>query len=94
MALWSNSSCIRSGGLRFDPQRGQFFPQEKSSFNFHVSYHDAGSVGTLDFKREWKRMQQERSVGDTSSLNGYQKAAGQGEMERKINNIVFMCVLL
>ena len=64
-----------------------------SSFNFHVSHHDAGSVGTMDFKREWKRMQQERSVGGISSLN-VNKAAGQGEMERKINNIVFMCVLL
>ena len=39
-------------------------------------------------------MQQEKSVGGTSSLNGYQKAADQGEMERKINNIVCMCVLL
>ena len=32
-------------------------------------------------------------VGGISSLN-VNKAAEQGEMERKINNIVFMCVLL
>ena len=32
-------------------------------------------------------------VGGISSLN-VNKAAEQGEIERKINNIVFMCVLL
>ena len=46
-------------------------------------------------KRSQGRMdvQKGAQVGGISSLN-VNKAAEQGEMERKINNIVFMCVLL
>ena len=55
--------------------------------------HDAGRVRSHCISKETSKdkkmdMQQERSVGGTSSLNGDQKkAAGQGEMERTI-----MCI--
>ena len=67
--------------------------EEESCRRGHLCREDAAMIGFRqpDLKREWicrRKLQLEES-----SLN-VSKAAEQGEMERKINNIVLMCVLL
>ena len=67
--------------------------EEESCRRGHLCREDAAKIGfqRRDLKREW--MCRRKVQLEESSLN-VNKAAEQGEMLRKINNIVFMCVLL
>ena len=61
---------LTKNSLAFDEKRRE--EEEESCRRGLSSREDAAMIGIrqLNLKREWKKMQQERSVGGTSSLNG------------------------
>ena len=92
VVMWSNSSCIRSWGLKFDPRRSQlFFPQEKIFIQFSCQLPWCQERWNNGLQRGNGRECSKKTQLEASPLNVI-KAADQGEMERKIDLIYMMCI--
>ena len=95
MVLWSKSSTldreIRGSNLGGDQSPKKCFHQKMMLRILSRPESDRDRKAEEISRKNGRA--EGAQVGGISSLN-VNKAAEQGEMERKINNIVFMCVLL